>query len=64
MPDYRLNNGHRLPIKASTGPVFTRIKVEDLARPFIARFHRMGMPGNRENATAIAAALTGRPAGA
>jgi hypothetical protein len=61
--DYRLD-GHLPPVKASTGPVFTHIKVEDAAKPFAAKFHRMGMPGNREGAMAIAAALTGRPAAA
>jgi hypothetical protein len=60
--DYRLN-GQLPPVKSSTGPVFTHIKIEDQAKPFVAKFHRMGMPGNREGAMAIAAALTGRPAG-
>lgn len=59
--DYRLG-GQLPPVKASTGPVFTHIKVEDQAKPFVAKFHRMGMPGNREGAMAIAAALTGQPA--
>lgn len=59
--DYRLD-GHLPPVKASTGPVFTHIKVEDQAKPFVAKFHRMGMPGNRDGAMAIAAALTGQPA--
>jgi hypothetical protein len=59
--DYRL--GGQLPsVKASTGPIFTHIKIEDATKPFVAKFHRMGMPGNREGAMAIAAALTGRPA--
>jgi hypothetical protein len=58
--DYRL--GQLPPVKSSTGPVFTHIEVEDAAKPFVAKFHRMGMPGNREGAMAIAAALTGRPA--
>jgi hypothetical protein len=58
--DYRLG-GHLPPVKSSTGPVFTHIKVEDPAKPFVAKFHRMGMPGNREGAMAIAAALTGQP---
>jgi hypothetical protein len=62
--DYRLNNGHRPPVKASTGPVFTHIKIEDPTKPFVAKFHRMGMPTNREGAMAIAAALTGQPAAA
>lgn len=59
--DYRLDNGQRPQVKASTGPVFTHIRVEDSAKPFVAKFHRMGMPGNREGAMAIAAALTGQP---
>lgn len=62
--DYRLDNGHRPRVQASTGPVFTHLRVEDSAKPFVAKFHRMGMPGNREGAVAIAAALTGQPAGA
>ena len=62
--DYRLDNGQRPRVTASTGPVFTHIKIEDQAKPFAAKFHRMGMPGNREGATAIAAALTGQPAAA
>lgn len=62
--DYRLNSGSRPPAHSSTGPVFTHIEVEDTAKPFVAKFHRMGMPGNREGAMAIAAALTGQPAGA
>jgi len=61
--DYRLN-GQLPPVKSSTGPVFTHIKVEDQAKPFVAKFHRMGMQGNREGAMSIAAALTGRPAAA
>jgi hypothetical protein len=59
--DYRLG-GQLPPVTSSTGPIFTHIKIEDQAKPFVAKFHRMGMPGNREGAMAIAAALTGRPA--
>jgi hypothetical protein len=62
--DYPLNNGHRPPVKATTGPVFTHINIDDPAKPFSAKFHRMGMPGNREGAMAIAATLTGQPAAA
>ncbi len=50
------------PVKASTGGLFTHIKIEDPANPFVAKFHRMGMPGNRENTMAMEAALTGRAA--
>jgi hypothetical protein len=55
--DYPLNN---LPqTKTSTGPVFTHIKILAPSKPFIAKFHRLGpAPANRENAMAIAAALT------
>jgi hypothetical protein len=62
--DYRLHDGQRPAVRASTGPVFTHIRIEDPARPFVAKFHRLGMPGNREGAMAIAAALTGQPAAA
>lgn len=58
--DYRLDNGQRPRVTASTGPVFTYIKIEDAAKPFAAKFHRIGMPGNREGVLAIAAALTGQ----
>ena len=50
------------PVKTSTGSLFTHIKIDDPAKPFVAKFHRLGMSGNRENAMAIAAALTGQPA--
>ena len=49
------------PAKTSTGALFTHIKIEDAARPFAAKFHRMGMANNREHAMAIAAALGARP---
>ncbi len=45
------------PAKTSTGPLFTHIKIEDAAKPFVAKFHRLGMSNNREHAMAIAAAL-------
>lgn len=45
------------PVKASTGGLFTHIAVADPAAPFVAKFHRLGMPGQREQAMAIAAAL-------
>lgn len=48
------------PVQASTGGLFTHIKILDPAKPFVAKFHRMGMTGNRESAMAIAAALTGK----
>ena len=55
---YSLND---LPaVKAATGAIFTHIKLADPAKPFVAKFHRLGMPGNREHAMAIEAALTGK----
>lgn len=54
--DYPLY-GHA-PVQTSTGSIFTHIKINDPAKPFVAKFHRMGMPGNREQAMAIAAALS------
>jgi hypothetical protein len=48
------------PVVASTGPIFTHIRVRDQAKPFAAKFHRSAMKGkNRESAMAIAASLTG-----
>jgi len=43
----------------SRGMLFTRIRINDPAKPFVAKFHRMGMPNNRAHSTAILAALTG-----
>lgn len=55
---FSLNN---LPaVKAATGGIFTHIKIADPAKPFVAKFHRLGMPGNREHGMAIEAALTGK----
>jgi hypothetical protein len=56
--DYPLS-GHA-PVESSMGPVFAHIRINDPAKPFVAKFHRMGMPDNRERAMAIAAAL-GQP---
>ena len=57
--DYSLNN--LPPVKASTGGIFNHIKIDYPAKPFAAKFHRLGMPGNREHGMAIEAALTGKP---
>lgn len=57
MIEYRL--GSLPPAKTSTGAIFTHIQVMDPAKPFIAKFHRAGpVPANRDNAMAIAAALS------
>lgn len=54
--EYALN--YHAPAETSTGSIFTHIKVNDPGKPFVAKFHRAGMPGNREQAMAIAAALS------
>lgn len=58
--DYPLNSLSE--VQASTGALFTHIKILDSTKPFVAKFHRLGMPGNREQAMAIQTALTGQPA--
>jgi hypothetical protein len=47
-------------VAASTGPLFTHINIKDPAKPFVAKFHRMGMKTNREHTMAIASTLTGK----
>lgn len=46
------------PVKASTGGLFTHIAIQDPAHPFVAKFHRLGMPGQREEMMAIESALS------
>lgn len=48
------------PVKASTGGLFTHVRIDDPVRSFVAKFHRLGMPGQREEMLAIEAALDGR----
>lgn len=61
MMEYRLAN--LPPARTSTGAIFTHVRIEDPAKPFIAKFHRAGpVPANRDNAMAIAAALSGQAA--
>ena len=43
----------------SRGMIFTHLRIADAAKPFVAKFHRMGMPNNRAHSTAILDALTG-----
>ncbi len=47
-------------VKTSTGAIFTHISIKDPQKPFVAKFHRMGMKTNREHAMAIAQALESR----
>jgi hypothetical protein len=42
----------------STGALFTHIRIDDPTKPFKAKFHRMGMPNNREQSQAILAAVS------
>lgn len=44
-------------VKTSKGSIFTHIRIDDPAKPFVAKFHRMGMPNNKMHAEAIADAL-------
>jgi hypothetical protein len=49
----------RMPaVEAKTGGLFTHIKINDETRPFVAKFHRMGMKENRRHCQEIEAALT------
>ena len=45
------------PAESRTGGLFTTIRIRDEARPFVAKFHRLGMTQNREQSTAIGEAL-------
>ena len=49
-------------VEAKTGGVFTHIKIRDEAKPFVAKFHRMGMKENRRHCQEIETALVGAPA--
>jgi len=44
-------------VKTSKGGLFTHIRINDAQKPFIAKFHRMGMPNNKMHAEAMADAL-------
>ncbi len=48
------------PVKTSAGAIFTHISVKDPNKPFVAKFHRMGLKTNREQSQAIAQVLEGR----
>lgn len=51
------NRAQLPPAKTSTGALFTHIELKNPQKPFYAKFHRMGMPNNRQHAMAIAAAV-------
>ena len=44
-------------LEAKTGKLFAHVTIEDDARPFQAKFHRMGAPQNHEHVAEIVAAL-------
>lgn len=46
-------------VKTKTGPLFTKIEIQDLSHPFKAKFHRLGMKENRTHSIAIAQGLEG-----
>ena len=52
--------GKMPPAKIGIGPIFTHIRIADPAKPFAAKFHRMGLPNNREHSQFIARALEQR----
>ena len=52
------NRAQLPPAKTSTGGLFTHITLNDPQKPFYAKFHRLGMPNNREHSMAIAAAIS------
>ena len=51
-----------LPIKTSTGAIFTHIRI-DASTPFIAKFHRLASKTNRDHAVGITQALQGVKSG-
>lgn len=57
--EYSLTELPNLPTKTSTGAIFTHIAINDPARKFAAKFHRAYNSTNREDAMAIAAAVSG-----
>lgn len=52
---YSLDERHAAEAKA--GKLFAHLTVEDPARPFQAKFHRLGAPNNHDHALAAARAL-------
>ncbi len=46
-----------LNVVTSTGSIFTHIRINDPQKPFVAKFHRLGMKSNQPHSRAIAEAL-------
>jgi hypothetical protein len=53
--EYSLADEHQT--QSSTGMLFVHLKVRDPERPFVAKFHRLGLTNNRQNAQEISTAL-------
>jgi hypothetical protein len=49
-------------VKTSKGGLFTHIRINHPEKPFVAKFHRMGMPNNKPHAEAIVDRISGAPA--
>jgi hypothetical protein len=45
------------PTSTSAGSIFAHMRIKDPERPFVAKFHRMGMKNNREQVTAMGEAI-------
>ena len=56
--EYALADLRGTEVKTSTGPLFTHIRIDDEARPFVAKFHRAFSKDNRAHAMAIADAIS------
>ncbi len=56
--EYSLDEVRGMKVKTSTGGLFTHIRIEDAARPFVAKFHRAFSKNNRPHAMAISEAIT------
>jgi hypothetical protein len=52
--------GNVVGVVVKTGPLCTRINIQEPYRPFSAKFHRLGTPWNRPHAIAIAQSLERR----
>lgn len=55
--EYHLDEVRKMKVKTSTGSLFTHIRIDDPAKPFIAKFHRAFSKNNRPHAVAISEAL-------
>jgi hypothetical protein len=58
--EYSLAEVRGMKVKTSTGGLFTHIRIDDAAKPFVAKFHRAFSKNNRPHAVAIGEALSAR----